>query len=73
MPRRHAQTPEEEDAGLICLGEVYQDIESPGAEIYLRIKTDKGTVAYQFRNPEVLWSKILKWCDSAKPMPECDE
>lgn len=71
--RRRTQTPEEEEAGLIRLGEIYQSIDSPCAEIYLRIKTDDGIIAYVFADPETLWSRILKHCTKAIPIEECDE
>ena len=66
------QSPEEKEAGLVCIGEIYQDTQSPGADLYVRVMTESGIIAYRFARPESFYSKILKWCTSVKKIPERD-
>ena len=66
------QTPEEKENGLVCIGEVYQSITSQESEIYLRVKTESGVMAYLFRNPHNFFLRVAKYADKILPL-DCEE
>ena len=68
----YKQTPEERDAGLVCIGEIYQSIDSAEGEVYLRMKTEHGMTAYLFKNPHNLVTRIMKYADRVMPL-DCED
>ena len=55
------QTPEEKDAGLIRVGEIYQRTDHASAAIIVTL----GDVAYQFADPRTLTHLILRHCSES--------
>lgn len=60
------QTPEEQEAGLVRIGEIYQRLDCKSAAVIVSM----GPVAYQFNDPKVFTHLVLKHCSEKKIIPE---
>lgn len=65
MKRRKEISPEEEEAGLIEIGRIYQSTDTAASEVYVRVQCGNEITAYQFRNPVSFWVRVVKYADQA--------